>query len=696
MQRLRIGFALLGLVLLVPLATLVLRSLDALEREHELRHAAVASRVFEEVERAFSEFLRDEEERPAGDYSPLGNSALAGGPSRSFVLAYFQTDGSGRIESPMRELSAALRAELEESLASSRDREPGRELAKLESGAQAEASEDGVVEAKDGLDQAPGSMRVVQNVKLLTGREIDALAEQKKASKASKRADADGISSYGALEELGRVAKSVRRDEAERRFGAKERSQNYAVSRQSKTSAEALAESEAPALADAMARAPAAVVPSTSLQSSAPPAPPAGRAAIESADDAPRAVAGAAREERSERSSALLNSGASQAVRLAMAPSRLSGEKVGAARLLLYRTAIVDRDVPVRQGMLVDLAALARWTETRVLGDSALGDAIALEFPGWTAAAGEAPPPAGRFVYDHRFDAPLEALSLRLALAPLRDTDNARSIYWLAVLLILASTFGLYALYRLSAVAVHFAERRSNFAASVSHELKTPLTAIRMYAEMLRDGMVGDEAKRDEYYATITSESERLSRLIDNVLEWSKLEKEQRELSLTLAPVEPVLREVARVLRPHAEARGFELVVDIEPDLPSARYDADALQQIVFNLVDNGLKYAAEAECKRIHVSAVRRSEGVEIAVRDFGPGVAPSQLPLVFEAFYRAEDELTRRTKGTGIGLALVRGLAEAMGGRAQARNLEAEGDAQGRGGFEAAIWLQSIDSAA
>jgi len=112
---------------------------------------------------------------------------------------------------------------------------------------------------------------------------------------------------------------------------------------------------------------------------------------------------------------------------------------------------------------------------------------------------------------------------------------------------------------------VRFAERRSNFAAAVSHELKTPLTAIRMYAEMLRDGMVPSEAKRDEYYRHITAESERPEPAHQQRARFSRLEKGARELALVRAPVGPVLSEAATLLRPHAEREGFELAVDVPP-----------------------------------------------------------------------------------------------------------------------------------
>jgi signal transduction histidine kinase len=227
---------------------------------------------------------------------------------------------------------------------------------------------------------------------------------------------------------------------------------------------------------------------------------------------------------------------------------------------------------------------------------------------------------------------------------------------------------------------VGFAERRNNFVAAVSHELKTPLTAIRMYAEMLRDGIVPSEPKRQEYYGTITSESERLSRLINNVLEFSRLEKGTRQMNLVAGSLGPVVEEMADLLRPHAEREGFTLQVESDPDLPPVRYDRDALLQVLFNLVDNAIKYARDAPERLITLECRRRDGGVAVLVRDRGPGVAPRHLTRLFEPFFRGETELTRRTKGTGIGLALVKGLVERMDAGISGRNAEG-------GGFEVSI---------
>src|SRR5262245_62815347 len=172
-------------------------------------------------------------------------------------------------------------------------------------------------------------------------------------------------------------------------------------------------------------------------------------------------------------------------------------------------------------------------------------------------------------------------------------------------------------------LVVSFAERRSNSVAAVSHELKTPLTAIRMYGEMLRDGLVVSEAKRDEYHRHITVESERLSRLINNVLEFARLEKGTRDMALVSGSVAPAVREVAELMRPHVEGAGLELCVEVDDALPPVRFERDALMQVLWNLVDNAVKYARDATPKRIERRGWYGAGGVHLAGRDDRRGVA-------------------------------------------------------------------------
>jgi signal transduction histidine kinase len=365
---------------------------------------------------------------------------------------------------------------------------------------------------------------------------------------------------------------------------------------------------------------------------------------------------------------------------MAVAVDPLVGRLADARHLLLYRSVFTDTEA-LRQGLVLDAQGLADQLRERALGANRIPGAT-LSFS--SDAEGTDPSSAadGAHRYRHRFAEPFDAVIASAVLAPLDGGSGEGVVYGLAALLVLTGGVGLFAVHRMVTVAIGFAERRSNFVAAVTHELKTPLTAIRMYGEMLRDDLVPSDDKRREYYRTITAESERLSRLIDNVLEFSRLEKGTRTMRLTMGALGPVVEEVAELLRPHAERGGFTLRTEVEPDLPPVRFERDALLQVLVNLVDNALKYARRATLREIAIECRRHGDGVVLSVRDHGPGVASRHLARVFEPFHRGEDELVRETQGTGLGLALVKSLVERMGGAVAGRNAP-------DGGFEVKIAL-------
>jgi signal transduction histidine kinase len=357
----------------------------------------------------------------------------------------------------------------------------------------------------------------------------------------------------------------------------------------------------------------------------------------------------------------------------------LVGRLADTRHLLLYRSVFLDADA-VRQGLVLDVDRLGAALRSQVIDRSRIQpEAFAFASDLEVLDAGGV---VGDYVYRHRFAEPFDAISSAIALAPLEAGGGTGVVWALAGLLAATGAGGLFAIHRMVTVAMRFAERRSNFVASVTHELKTPLTAIRMYGEMLRDDLVPSDAKRREYYASITAESERLSRLIDNVLEFSRLEKGTRAMRLEVGALGPVVEEVVTLLRPHAEREGATLRVDIAPDLPPVRFERDALLQILVNLVDNALKYARDAAPRDVTIACRRHGAGVALSVRDHGPGVAARHLPRIFEPFHRGENELTRTTQGTGLGLALVKSLVEKMGGAVGGRNAAG-------GGFEVCVEL-------
>ncbi len=344
-----------------------------------------------------------------------------------------------------------------------------------------------------------------------------------------------------------------------------------------------------------------------------------------------------------------------------------TGYRPDAHHLVLHRDVRVGKDRYV-QGLVVQLPALVEALQGTVVGVD-LEDALQLRWPdiGVTTGATSIEP---THTFEHTFADPFDSLTAVASMALLPRSggggDPRRWVLWLALLLGVVGVAGFGVLERSVAVVVQFAERRANFVSAVTHELKTPLTAIRMYGEILRDGMVADEAKKQEYYGTITTESDRLGRLINNVLELSALEKGTRTMRVEVGELGPVLDEVVQILGPHARDRGLELITEVADDAGPVRFDRDALLQVVINLVDNAIKFSAGNGGDRI----VLRADAGGLSIRDHGPGIPPRQLKRVFQPFFRGERELTRNTKGTGIGLSLVQGLVEEMGGRVSANN--------------------------
>jgi signal transduction histidine kinase len=242
------------------------------------------------------------------------------------------------------------------------------------------------------------------------------------------------------------------------------------------------------------------------------------------------------------------------------------------------------------------------------------------------------------------------------------------AVVWLAVILSLA------AFWRNIHEQLQSARKKDDFISAVSHELRTPLTSIRMYTEMLEKDWVRTDQKRRQYYATMRQESERLSRLIENVLDFSRIQRGKKRYQFTLGDVNECVADVVRMMSPCAEQAGFELV--IEPgDLESFMFDRDAVVQIVINLLDNALKYANGTDDKRILVRTKKQKDYAVIEVEDHGPGIPRSQQKKIFETFYRCGDESTRQTVGTGLGLALVKRFAEAHHGFVEIINAKPTG---------------------
>jgi signal transduction histidine kinase len=230
-------------------------------------------------------------------------------------------------------------------------------------------------------------------------------------------------------------------------------------------------------------------------------------------------------------------------------------------------------------------------------------------------------------------------------------------VVFLAVMIAQAS------LWRTAREQIKLAKKKDDFISAVSHELRTPLTTIRMHTEMLEKGWIKSEDKKAEYYSTMRQESERLSRLIDNVLDFSRIQRGRKKYNFKLGDINHCIGDVVDMMTPCATKAGFKVEKDFAP-VPQFAFDPDAVMQIVINLLDNAVKYANNADEKVIHVRTKCDNGYVLIEVEDHGPGVPRLQRQKVFDEFYRCADESRRETTGTGLGLALVKRFAQAHNG--------------------------------
>lgn len=271
----------------------------------------------------------------------------------------------------------------------------------------------------------------------------------------------------------------------------------------------------------------------------------------------------------------------------------------------------------------------------------------------------------GELLFQTRLSAPLDQFQLIWSIKRLPAGPGASIVNWASAVLFAVLLGGFVLLYRLGVRQLRLARQQQDFVSAVSHELKTPLTSIRMYAEILREGWASEDKKRG-YYDYIHDESERLSRLIANVLQLARMERNDLNLELKPVSAETLMDLIRSKLQSQIERAGFLVNYHLDPALAGAELsiDADAVCQILINLVDNAIKFSQSALEHRIDIALSAQGANAVISVRDFGPGVARSQMKKIFQLFYRSGDELTRESLGTGIGLALVRQLAAAMRG--------------------------------
>jgi len=209
-------------------------------------------------------------------------------------------------------------------------------------------------------------------------------------------------------------------------------------------------------------------------------------------------------------------------------------------------------------------------------------------------------------------------------------------------------------------------ERRGAFVSAVTHELRTPLTTFRMYAEMLASNMVPDETSRHHYLETLRVEADRLTHLVENVLLYARLERGRPGGRISPVAVSRILEQATGRLTDRARQAKLEIAVEANQEIRESLVLADpaAVEQILFNLVDNACKYAAAATDRTLHLEARRSGNHVDLLLRDHGPGIAAEQRRVLFQPFRKSARDAAHSAPGVGLGLALCRRLARDMGG--------------------------------
>jgi signal transduction histidine kinase len=255
---------------------------------------------------------------------------------------------------------------------------------------------------------------------------------------------------------------------------------------------------------------------------------------------------------------------------------------------------------------------------------------------------------------------PLANITLNMYVTQKESAPGSGILLFLGIAMLVVLGGGLICIYKLTQSQLALASKRQDFVSAVSHELKTPLTAIRMYAELLQNSWVANEEKRQKYYNQIASETERLTRLIQNVLNLSKLDGNRWNVQLRRDRPKGVLDDFVATYSKNVEKQGFELTVSSDTDVKdiTLMMDRDAIMQILMNLVDNSLKFSKNADYKMINIELRLKDTDLYLAVRDYGPGIPQAEMTKVFQEFYRVENEMTRQTSGTGIGLSMVKKL--------------------------------------
>jgi signal transduction histidine kinase len=634
-RRLALGLVLAGAVLAIPVGVLVAHTYRQLDTEVFYEHQAAAAEVVKRVNERVYTVLKPESERPFDHYGfySIPQSALAPESTVNIsplaepgvettvpgVIGYFQIDPDGQFRSPVLpeiDLDGVEQQKMSEGELSRRRALRSRLQGLL-----------GAIGERDAVEYAAG--RLAPEGRAADPKPADRLAASDKAKVQNAASDEAGASRQ--IADLKLDEGQYRKREA--RSLEKDRGLAASKSLPQAPRKEVLSYLEDRPVAREEEARPAAAAP-----------PPA-------RGDAPalQSFGPGAKIERFE--------GEIYPLEFEVLPN---------GDFSFYRKVWRDRQRYV-QGFVIDGEAFLREVVEEAYSGSALAGhtALVVAYKDRVLRSYGGPPREGAtLVLRSALSFPLGAVELVFSSDRLPQATGTALVNGIALFLAVLIPGVLFGVYRLGRAQIELARERSNFVSAVSHELRTPLTSIRMYGEILRAGWVEDEEKKRAYYDFIFFESERLSRLIANVLEIARLSNHGAALALMSYTPDRLLDLLCAKLRSQIEAAGFELEVSRPPAPEDLAIDAeeDAACRVFINLVDNAIKFSRAGPRKAVAIGYRIGPGEVSFFVRDYGPGIARVERRKLFRLFYRAEDELTRTTPGTGIGLALSAELCAKM----------------------------------
>ncbi|MEJ2731688.1 MAG: HAMP domain-containing sensor histidine kinase, partial [Deltaproteobacteria bacterium] len=617
----------------VPLGYFVLSTYRGLEQEEAATLNFFANTLFDEMEGGREAIVEMEEARAIDEYnfymSPSGErhaenrSPLSHLPAQNYILGYFQNNPDGSFQTPLTEVGKAVAANRKDAVAE------------------------------------------LERANQIFNRKRTADTDKITVPPVPKMAEAEQKQQSGFAEKYLDLTRSkkprARLGQDEKRFEKVTVAQAENVARQEV--GEAVRRSAAPA---------------GSLSKSGPAREPAAEdSLVESGKDHVAKIfrsreAAPVASEAAEPREAAVESRDQENFQVEVAP--LQSVLISADQMFIFRRIMIDRKI-YRQGFILKLRAFLNHLAQNYFVTQPMAEYANLRLQVMDQGREIVRVQGGqsthnpRFILNRTFPSPFAFLNATLSSDEIPRSTGRNTLMIMMVVLAAIFLIGLFAIYKSVRAVVDLSERRSQFVSSVTHELKTPLTNIRMYIEMLEQGIAKDTEREHEYFQIINSEGSRLSRLINNVLDLAKLEKKQRPLNLTRGTFEEVVAEVQAVMQAKLQQEGFTLKI-VQKDIPPFKYDREAMIQVLINLIENSIKFGQSALKKEITIRIYHESSRIKIAVSDHGPGIPRHALKKVFDDFYRVDNALARKTRGTGIGLALVKKFVKLIGGDVTAEN--------------------------